>query len=109
MTDQKIARRSLLKSAITGLAAIPVIAMVRDAHAAGTPMLDDNDPSAKALHYVADGTKVDAKANPTYKAGANCANCMNYKAAGATAGSCTIFPGKQVAAAGWCAAYAKKA
>jgi hypothetical protein len=106
MFDQKIARRTLLKGALASLAAIPVVVATR----ADAAALDPNDPSAKALGYVADTTKVDAKANPMHKPEQKCSNCMQFKgAAGSAAGPCGIFPGKEVSANGWCKAYAKKA
>jgi High potential iron-sulfur protein len=52
---------------------------------------------------------VDAKANPNYKAGQHCANCMQYSGkAGAAAGPCAIFAGKDVQAAGWCKVWVLK-
>jgi High potential iron-sulfur protein len=74
-------------------------------------MVDEKDAQAAALGYVADAAKVDAKRFPKYAAGQNCANCALYqaKAAGDKAGGCSLFAGKQVAAAGWCSAWVKKA
>ena len=67
------------------------------------------DATAKSLGYVADAKKVDPKANPNYKPGQHCANCMQYTGkAGAAAGPCNIFPGKDVAAAGWCKVWVLK-
>ncbi len=54
------------------------------------------DPAAVALAYKHDATKVDAKANPTYKAGNNCLNCQFYQ--GKDAGACPMVGGKLVAA-----------
>ena len=47
----------------------------RTAHAAAGKV-DPNEPQAKSLGYVEDATKVDAKANPNYKPGQICANCL---------------------------------
>ena len=72
--------------------------------------IDEKDPAAVALAYKHDATKVDAKANPTYKAGNNCANCQFYQGkAGDEYGPCMLFPGKDVHSKGWCASYNKKA
>ena len=61
-------------------------------------MLAENDPAAKAEQYVADATK--AKGAPP---GALCSNCSIYGGTqGADSGTCTLFPGKLVKAAGWC-------
>jgi hypothetical protein len=110
MFDQKLPRRAILKGALSGLAAIPVVALVTRADAAApAAKLDPNDAQAKALGYVADTSKVDAKTNPTHKPDQKCANCVQYqgKATDAVA-PCTIFAGRQVDAAGWCKVWAKK-
>ena len=72
--------------------------------------VDEKDPQAAALGYVADASKADTKKFPKYAAGQNCANCALYqgKAADASA-NCPLFAGKQVAGKGWCSAWAKKA
>lgn len=73
-------------------------------------VLDEKDPQAVALGYVADAKRVDVKKYPKFVATQNCANCVLFKAkAGDKTGGCSIFGTKQVAAAGWCSAWAKKA
>jgi High potential iron-sulfur protein len=80
------------------------------AAAGALPMLDEKDPTAVALAYVADASRVDKAKSPNFVPGSLCSNCVQYKAeASSEAGPCTIFPGKNVAAKGWCMAYAKKA
>ena len=107
MTDDKISRRQLLQGAIAGLAAVPAATLI--ATRADAEMLSESDATAKSLGYVADAKKVDPKANPNYKPGQKCANCMQYTGkAGAAAGPCNIFPGKDVAAAGWCKVWVLK-
>lgn len=76
---------------------------------AATPMLAETDPQAKALGYVADATKADKAKFPKYAAGQNCASCALYQGGSAAVGGCPLFAGKNVAAKGWCSAYAKKA
>jgi hypothetical protein len=107
MSDKKLSRRRLLQGAVAGLAAVPAAALLaRSAHA---EMLSEADATAKSLGYVADAKKVNAAANPNYKPGQHCANCMQYTGkAGAAAGPCNIFPGKDVAAAGWCKVWVLK-
>jgi hypothetical protein len=108
MTDEKLSRRQLLQTAIAGLAAVPAAGLFAGT-AAGAEMLSESDPTAKSLGYVADAKKVNAAANPNYKPGQKCANCMQYTGkAGAAAGPCNIFPGKDVAAAGWCKVWVLK-
>ena len=73
-------------------------------------LVDEKDPQATALGYVADAKRVDVKKYPKFAPGQNCSSCALYqgkptdKAAG-----CPLFAGKQVAGAGWCSAWAKKA
>ena len=67
------------------------------------------DPQAKALGYITDTTKVDAKANPTHKPEQKCANCVQFQGkASDAAAPCTIFAGKLVEGNGWCKVWAKK-
>jgi anaerobic selenocysteine-containing dehydrogenase len=73
-------------------------------------LLDEKDPQAVALGYVADAKKVDAKKYPKYAAGQVCSNCALYQGKAADKqGGCPLFAGKQVAGPGWCSAWAKKA
>jgi hypothetical protein len=108
MSETKLARRTVLKGALVGIAAVPVTALLGRVEAAPV-MLDPNDPQAKSLGYVTDATKVDAKANPNYKPGQLCSNCLQFTGKPTDAsGPCNIFPGKQVAAKGWCKVYVKR-
>jgi hypothetical protein len=72
--------------------------------------LIEADPQAKALGYVHDATKVDAKANPNYKAGQKCTNCLQAPKAkeGDAWVGCNIFGGREVAGPGWCKVYVKR-
>ena|SRR5829696_8441953 len=102
MTDPKISRRRLLQGALAGIAAVPAAALIARSAAAAEP-LSEADPAAKSLAYVTDASKVNAKANPNYKPGQKCANCLQYTGkAGAAEGLCALFPNKTVKAAGWC-------
>jgi hypothetical protein len=108
MFDQKLPRRSVLKGALAGLAAIPVISIATRADAA-PQKLDPNDAQAKSLGYVADSTKVDAKTNPTHKPDQKCANCAQFQGKATDASApCTIFAGKLVDSGGWCKVWVKK-
>jgi hypothetical protein len=109
MSDKKIARRDVLKGALIGVAAVPVTAMFGRAEAASGPV-DPNEPQAKSLGYVLDASKVDAKANPNFKPGQVCANCLQVpkgKEGGAEV-PCNIFAGRPVSAKGWCKVYVKR-
>lgn len=65
--------------------------------------LSEDDPSAVALKYVHDAAQADASQRGEKEL---CSNCQLYKGSdGAEWGPCAIFPGKEVAAKGWCTAW----
>lgn len=102
-------RRSFLKLAgTTGVAVVACSVIARQARADDLPHLAENDPTAAALGYKEDATKVDAAKYPQHKPEQLCANCNFFQGTGAYA-PCQLFPGKAVNAKGWCAGYAKKA
>ena len=85
-------------------------ALATGAHAQTPPMVDEKDPQAVALGYVADAKRVDAKKFPKYADGQHCANCALYQGKPADkSGPCPLFAGKHVAGPGWCSAWVKKA
>jgi hypothetical protein len=100
-----LARRRFLQLTATTAVAVPASALLmRDAIAADTPLVDAKDPTAAALKYVEDAANAQGA-----KPGSKCANCALYQGAPDSAqGPCTLFPGKQVKAAGWCSAWAQK-
>lgn len=93
-------------------AAVLNTASAQAAAGAALPKLDAADPSAKALLYVDDASKVDRK-NPLaarFAPGQTCATCTQLQGkAGDAYRPCAIFPGKLVSAKGWCSVWAKKA
>lgn len=98
-------RRVFLIQAVAGAAAL-----CASLPAAAQTMLAETDAQATALGYKADATKVDKTKQAKYAPGQLCSNCALYQAAaGAAAGACPLFAGKQVAGKGWCSAWAKKA
>lgn len=107
---QALDRRSVLKGALAGLAALPGLAVMERAAAQAAPVhLDENDAAAKALGYVHDAKKVDAAKNPTYKAGQHCGNCLQIQGKDGDAWrGCNLFPGKQVNNNGWCRVWVQK-
>lgn len=109
MSERKIPRRDVLKGALIGVAAVPVTAILGRAEAAAGPV-DPNEPQAKSLGYVTDATKVDVKANPNYKPGQVCANCLQVPKGKETGAQvpCNIFAGRLVEAKGWCKVYVKR-
>jgi hypothetical protein len=105
-------RRSFL--AIAGVTGAAVLAGVRPemsfAQAGGPPHLSESDPTAKALGYTEDASKVDKTKFPAFKPGAHCATCNFFQGKATDAyAPCQIFPGKAVAGKGWCASHSPKA
>jgi hypothetical protein len=92
-------RRTVLRQLAIGLSLAPLAALdARGTRAADMPLLSEQDPAAKAEHYVEDASRAQEATS-----GALCSNCSVYGGAdGAAQGTCTIFPGKLVKAAGWC-------
>jgi high potential iron-sulfur protein len=85
-------RRELLQRLALGLSLAPL------ARSAEMPLLRELAPEAKAVQYVEDASRATA-----VQSGADCSSCSLYSAAsGAAQGTCTLFPGKLVKAAGWC-------
>jgi len=97
-------RRILLTGAIASSAAL----LSRSISAAEMKLPID-DPAAQALGYVENAEVVDSAVWTKYEPGQHCGNCMLYQGEADTDwGPCSIFPGKQVAKAGWCSAYVVK-
>ncbi|CAB3752906.1 high-potential iron-sulfur protein [Paraburkholderia humisilvae] len=102
----KSSRRTFL---ITSIGAVSALALSREA-LADAPKVAETDPTAQALGYKADATKVDKAKFAKYAAGEACGNCSFYQGKPTDAfAPCPMFAGKQVAATGWCSAYNKKA
>jgi High potential iron-sulfur protein len=97
-------RRVFMMSLAAGTSALAAGAALAQAK------LDEKDPQAVALGYVADTVKADAKKFPKHSKDQNCANCQLFQGKPKDAtGGCPLFAGKVVAAAGWCSAWVKKA
>ena len=105
----KIPRRKFIQlsaAAATGA----VVLSGRQAAAQDLPKLTEDDPMAQAMKYVHDGSSVDAASRPNPAEVQNCANCALIQGEdGAEWRPCQIFPGKLVAAKGWCSVWAPKA
>ena len=72
--------------------------------------LDEKDPQAVALGYVADPAKAATKTYPQHTTAQTCNNCALYQGKATDAsGGCPLFGVKHVVAGGWCSAWAKKA
>ncbi len=116
MNKPELTRRRFLTQVAIAVPAGAVLLDVMGTNTASAqaalPQLDVNDPSAKALLYVPDTTKVDSK-NPLaarHTKDQKCSNCSQIQGkAGDAYRPCAIFPGKLVHSDGWCSVWAKKA
>ncbi|MEM8815110.1 MAG: high-potential iron-sulfur protein [Pseudomonadota bacterium] len=105
----KIARRKFMQLSAAA-AAGAVVMPGRSATAQDLPQLTEDDPMAQAMKYVHDASTVDAASRPNPAETQNCANCALIQGEdGAAWRPCQIFPGKLVAAKGWCSVWAPKA
>ena len=101
-SNRRIFMQLVAISATTGATA--------SAFAQAPAMVDEKDPAAAGLGYVADSTKADAKKYPKHANDQLCSNCQLYAGKPKeVAGPCPLFAGKQVASKGWCSAWVKKA
>ncbi len=103
-------RRAIVKQGLIAGALIPALGLIgKGAAAAALPALDPSDPTAKALGFVTDATKVNAASNPTYKPNQKCGTCAQFQGkAGDASGGCNIFAGHSVPSTGWCKVWAQK-
>ena len=98
--ETKHDRRKFIGASAAVMVSSPLVALVsRLATAAEAPPVDPDSAQAKALAYVHESTV----------AGAWCRNCQLYTGSpDASWGPCALFPGRQVATAGWCNAWVEK-
>jgi hypothetical protein len=110
MSKKNLSRRSFVQ-AIALAAPAGAAVWATPAVSADMPKLDVNDPTAKALIYVEKGADVDTS-NPLasrFEPSQTCANCVQIQGQDGEAWRpCAIFPGKLVAADGWCSVWAAK-
>jgi hypothetical protein len=110
--SENISRRDLLGRALVAAAAVAGAPALKAQDAGGYPgytHLDGKDPSAAALGYVDNATKVDTTKFKTYQAGQMCGNCLQLQGkAGDPWRPCLLYPKKLVNVNGWCSGYVKK-
>lgn len=102
MRASDLARRRLL-GRLLAAASVTAIAALRSrrAQAADLPLLDPASAAARKLGYVSDASR--AKSAPK---GSSCSSCGLYQgASGSQRGPCPLFPGRAVAAGGWCSSW----
>ena len=109
MSESMTRREALAAALATAAGTLACAGAARAADAAGLPHVAPADPTAQALSYFEDGSKVDPKKFPTYKPEQRCDNCLQLQGkAGDAWRPCNLFPGKLVNAKGWCKVYIKK-
>ena len=107
MSTHKLSRRHFVTVSLTGALASTLVG--KTAQSAERVVLTSDDPMAAALAFVADAKDVDAAKNPTFKAGNDCSNCLQFKNADADGfGECALFAGKSVDSKAWCKAWVSK-
>jgi anaerobic selenocysteine-containing dehydrogenase len=98
--DTRASRRQFMRAAGAGAVAVSLAGLLRTPTAAADmPKLSLDDPSAKALAYTHESSTD----------GQLCNNCNFWQGGAAEWGGCPLFPGKAVAAKGWCKSWVKKA
>jgi High potential iron-sulfur protein len=104
-SQSPFSRRVFLSQVVVGGSAV----IAFGAQAQQPAKVDEKDPTALALGYVADTTKADAKKFTKHAKDQKCSGCQLYSGKATDAsGPCSVFPGKHVTAAGWCSAWIKK-
>lgn len=110
MQSVKLTRRRFLSNAAVAFP-VGVIVVESTARAQDIPRVELDDPTAQALFYVHDVENLDTT-DPRaarYEEGQTCANCIQIQGEdGEDWRPCNLFPGKLVAATGWCSVWAEK-
>lgn len=95
------------------LVAVPAtlaVGLATRASAQAPAKVPENDPTAVALGFRLDATKVDTAKFKQYVKGSTCANCNLYAATkGKPEGACSALANRIVPEKGWCIAWVKKA
>ncbi|MBS1208386.1 MAG: high potential iron-sulfur protein [Proteobacteria bacterium] len=93
------------------LIAAPALALglMATRNASAQAKVTEADPTATALGYKVDASKVDTAKFKQFVKGSTCANCNFYKSTSAAEGTCAALGARLVASKGWCSAWVKKA
>lgn len=113
-TNINTERRSFFKYSVFGLISLLFGRYFLNDLKAGESLtpLSESDPTAIALGYHSNGSKVNVK-KWTKKSGSEgksqvCSNCILYTGLDQKSGKCQIFPNHTVSASGWCNSWLKK-
>tara|TARA_B100001248_G_scaffold253282_1_gene230351 strand:+ start:14254 stop:14613 length:360 start_codon:yes stop_codon:yes gene_type:complete len=114
-------RRDALKKGLSLVAvasvassvAMPAFARRRKKDGGGAEMVKPGEGMAAGVNYQHDKAKITDDKLKVEKQGVafkdqHCKNCVLYTDKGDGKGACTLFPGKLVAADGWCTSWSKK-
>ena len=116
MQNANLNRRQFLQISLATMA-LPLFGKILGQSVfAAAGLIPETDPTAQALSYMHDATKVPAskRVDKMGVAGKDqtCLNCSFYTAAadlnGEKVGKCTLLPAGLVKSKGWCAGWAKK-
>ena len=100
-------RRIFIARSLAGGCAFAGLGLATTAHAAAH--VEETDETAVALGYRNDTKQVDQTKYPNHTPQQRCADCAFWQGAPTDAwAGCAMFGRKQVAAGGWCSAFAKK-
>ena len=110
MTDADMTKRRTLATLAAGALTVPFLGWQTVSASGHLPKVDEESAQAKALGYKHDTTQVDGSAFATHDPANKCSGCILYTGnEGDEWGPCSIFPNMEVAAEGWCTAFAPKA
>lgn len=101
-------RRNLFKLAGAGSLALLLPVTSRLGSAFAQERLDPNSAQASALGYVHNTEEVDEGKWASHSVDQRCSNCQLAQGVEGEWIGCSIFPGKQVAADGWCSAWVQR-
>ena len=110
MSTEGLSRRRFIRNAALAFP-VGVVVIESTVEAQDLPHVELDDPTAKALGYVHDVKDLDRDSPlaANYEEGEHCANCIQLMGTeGDDWRPCNLFPGKLVAAAGWCSVWTKK-
>ena len=95
----------IIRTMAGGSAVLTLPELVR----AAPPRVEESDPTAQALGYLHDTSKVDKKRFPKHSPAQRCTNCSFFQGSATDEwGGCAMFGRKQIAGPGWCNAWAAK-
>lgn len=102
----QINRRQFIKLSAGSAVVVPFFVSLPASAGAHLPRVEEDDAQAMALGYKHDSAEVDQAKHAKHTPEQICSGCTLYQGKdGDEWGPCAIFPGKEVAAAGWCSAF----